>query len=328
MFYICAILTFFFIVLPLKSHAVSQTPKKTEPIKIDAAVSDELSYILTFIRPSNDKSENRLKDNKPDKTVFDPGAVEKLINFVISDKKNGLYYADKKKFYGAESAYYEFDVNDSLEHLLHLTYNPDIPAALTAPSSIHMSRWLETDGLKKPIPKMWQYLADLDKPVVVRGKETVTNTPDQSSGGYYSYDLHRTLILFKHKKNNNVFISLSSQTDVSDVGKRGYVLGSDDDWNYLYSGKKGLTKTGIQWVRSYMYDSTLISVFYEKESGPARWGIFKWLRAGWMNANVVRKHHIYKGIERYARTVKKIVEHPLLPEVPEVANFICLWKFP
>ena len=39
----------------------------------------------------------------------------------------------------------------------------------------------------------------------------------------------------------NVIITVSAQTDVSSVGKKGYVLGADEDWDYFYSGKKGLT---------------------------------------------------------------------------------------
>ncbi len=186
-----------------------------------------------------------------------------------------------------------------------------------APSSMRISEWLEVDGSKKPLPKMWEYLADLKDPVIIRGKENVVNTPDQSSGGYYSYGLNRTFIMFKHKT-NNAFISVSRQADVSNVGKRGFTLGSDDDWNYLYSDKKGLPKLGLNWVKSYIYDSNMVAVIYETESGPTRWGIFKWMKAGWMKANVVKKKHIYKGIDRYAKTIKKLIEHPLLPGVPEL----------
>ena len=152
----------------------------------------------------------------------------------------------------------------------------------------------------------------------MQGVEHVVNTPDQFSGGYYEYDLNRTMSMIKHN-GRNVFISLSRQPNVSNVGKRGFVLGSDDDWNYLYSGKKGLAKSGLEWVKSYMYDSSTVAILYETSPGQARWAIFKWVKAGWLRANVVKKRHIYQGIKRYVKTFRKIIESPLLPDAPELA---------
>jgi len=152
--------------------------------------------------------------------------------------------------------------------------------------------------------------------VIVRGHEIVENTLDVNTGGYYRYGLNRTLILMKHR-GNNLLISLSKQTDVSDVGKKGLVLGPDDDWNYLYSDKKGLNKTGLGWVSSYMYDSFSAIVYYEMPGGAARvkCGAFKWLNAGWRKINMVKEHHIHRGLLRYEQAFKRIIEEPSLPDV-------------
>jgi hypothetical protein len=37
-------------------------------------------------------------------------------------------------------------------------------------------------------------------------------------------------------------------------------------------------------------------------------GTFKWLRAGWSNINMVKKEHIYRGLQRYAETYTSIIE--------------------
>ena len=125
-------------------------------------------------------------------------------------------------------------------------------------------------------------------PVVVRGVETVEITPDINTGTYYKYDLDRTMILFKHQ-GRNVFVSLSRQKGQSEVGKKGVVVGDDEDWNYLYSGEKGINKTGLGWVDSYMYGSSSIILFYEPDpdNPMVKCAVFKWLRAGWKKINMV-----------------------------------------
>jgi len=72
-------------------------------------------------------------------------------------------------------------------------------------------------------------LADPDKAVAME------ITPDTHSGAYYACNIHQTLLLFKYRQ-RNILVTVSRQVDVSTVGKKGYVLGGDDDWDYLYSG--------------------------------------------------------------------------------------------
>jgi hypothetical protein len=242
------------------------------------------------------------------------------LEVVASDKpENTLYYLDKS--FGATSAYHEFVFEKDLRHILRFSYNPDIPSFITTPSSTRLSQWAGDGGGDFEFPNLSNSLNELDGPVMVKGIETVENTPDLFTGGYYKYDLDRTILLFS-QEGRNVLVSLSKQKDVSGVGKKGAVLGSDEDWSYLYSGVKGLNKKGLGWVSSYMYDSYSVIVYMEMEPGkqPVKCGTFKWLRAGWSNINMVKKEHIYRGLQRYAETYKSIIETLTEPDADKFAQ--------
>jgi hypothetical protein len=170
-------------------------------------------------------------------------------------------------------------------------------------------------------------LSRLDQPVMVTGVEHEEITPDLNTGAYYGYDLNRTLILMKYQ-GRPALISISRQKNVSDVGKKGVVLGKDGNWDYFYSGQNGLNKPGLGWVNSYMYDSYTISIFIEQggSSPLVHCGIFKWLRAGWADMNMVQNQHIYRGLQRYTNTVKEILEYPSLPEADNMAEIFSIIK--
>ena len=307
------VLTAAVIFFPAASQADDHDEEKIESSQVPDVVSDELAWLLGKVSVSKSGSDGKGAESQP---TIDAGAIENLLEFVLSDKKDGLYHADRKKFSKSESAYYEFDITNQLDRLLEMIHNPGIPGSFLAPSSMRISTWLKGGG-KNMAPSVWKDIISRREPFLVQGVEHVVNTPDQFSGGYYEYNLNRTMAMVKHN-GKNVFISLSRQPKVSEVGKRGFVLGSDDDWNYLYSGKKGLAKSGIEWVKSYMYDSRTVAILYETSPGKARWAIFKWVKAGWLRANVVKRRHIYQGIQRYVKTFRKIIESPLLPDVPEL----------
>jgi len=141
-------------------------------------------------------------------------------------------------------------------------------------------------------------------------------TPDLTSGAYYAYKSFQTVLRFKHRQ-RKVLVTVARQADVSVVGKKGYILGDDNDWDYYYTGKKGLTLPALGWVRSYMYDSSGINIYYETDPGAprVRCAMFKWLRAGWSKINMVQKKHIYLGLKRFAVPFKEILEYPRLPSV-------------
>jgi hypothetical protein len=187
---------------------------------------------------------------------------------------------------------------------------------------VRLAYWTEINGKNQLFPDLASKLAVLDRPFMVTGVEHEEITPDLNTGAYYGYDLNRILILFKYQ-GRPVLISVSKQINVSDVGKKGLVLGKDGNWDYFYSGQNGLNKPGLGWVNSYMYDSYTVSVFIEQDgagSRRVRCGVFKWLRAGWADVNMVQNQHIYKGLQRYTDTVKEILEHPSLPEPVKMAE--------
>jgi hypothetical protein len=292
-----------FMLFPFSSLAGNKLKER----KIPETLSPGLLHLLNIVEPENEES-------------FKPHLIEKVLDFVLSaDCTTSLYYTDKK--FAGTSAYYGFDVHKSLEHILRLAYNPNIPSYAVAPSSVRLSHWTEVGGQNRPLPEIWKLLPLLKQPVVVKGVEYMQNTPDLFTGAYYGYHLNRALCLFRYK-NRNTLISLSKQTDTSDVGKKGLVLGSDENWDYFYSGQKGLTKKGLGWVRSYMYDSASIVVYSEidGDASRVRCGVFKWLNAGWADINMVRKKHIHRGLERFGKTFKAIMEYPYLPKTMELAN--------
>lgn len=246
--------------------------------------------------------------------------VNEILEFVMAPKKTGARYHTQGLF-DAASAYYEFIFEKDLAHVLELSYNPKMPSHLMGPSSMRLSYWSQFGDRRQQMPNLSELLGDLEKPVIVTGREVVENTPDENTGAYYRYNLDRTLILMKHN-GNNVLISLSKQVGASDVGKKGVVLGDDSDWNYLYSDKKGLTKKGLGWVRSYMYDSASIVVYYETKGATpqVKYGAFKWLNAGWQLINMVKTHHIHKGLLRYSQAYKSIIENPNLEDSSILAD--------
>jgi hypothetical protein len=252
--------------------------------------------------------------------TFQPERIAGLMAFVTGSKKNGMRFTAEASN-GFSSSYNEVDVRTRLTDLLQYAFNPAIPWFATSPASLRSSQWKQTEKPWANLPALWDLLGKTDAPVVIRGRETVENTPDIFSGGYYRYDLYRTLIVFNSGSRRSV-LSISKQADVSDVGRKGYIVGNDEDWNYFYSGEPGLNVTGLGWVKSYMYDSAGISVYTEagQDSMLVRAASFKWLRAGWSNINMVQNDHIYQGMMRFARAFKEIMESPRLPSVNTFEN--------
>jgi hypothetical protein len=287
-------------VVPAESRATNE-----KVLPADALSGAE--HLLELAGPANDKK-------------FQPERVAALMDFIIRPKKDSERYSAGGAD-GFSSSYNEVDVRTRLVDLLRYSFNPAIPWFTTSPASLRSTSWKHTEKPWTELPRLWELVGVGDSPVVVRGMETVENTPDLTTGGYYRYDLYRTLILFTSGARRTV-ISISKQVDVSEVGRKGYIIGNDDNWTYFYSGEPGLNVTGLGWVKSYMYDSAGISVY--TEAGPdtawTRTANLKWLRAGWSNINMVQNDHIYEGLVRYARALKEIIESPRLPSVNVFEN--------
>lgn len=300
-----------FLILPVQSGADNNPEEKMVP----KSIYPGLHHFLDLVDPGKSVS-------------FDPGLVADVMEFVESPKEeHTLYFADG--VLDMPSAYHEVDSRADLRKIANYAFNPDIPDIATMPSSVRLFHWMDEKGQRRPAPRVDQYLGNLDTPAVEKALQYVEITPDTHSGAYYGYNLHQTLIVFKYKQ-RRVLITISRQADVSTVGKKGYILGTDDDWDYFYSGQKGLTIPTLGWVSSYMYTSSAINIYDEMDPGSplVRCAMFKWLRAGWSGINMVQRKHIYSGLKRFARPFKEIMEYPALPPVEVMAsNFSRIRKF-
>jgi len=306
---VTAVVVIAFLFSPIPAGAL----KGRQEIKVPDALNPGLDYLLALVAPDT-------------KDTFGLGRIKKVLDFVASPKSNpALYYTDKK--FDANSVYYEFEIQSDLDHILRYTFNPEIPSFAFRPSSVRLSYWSEVNGRKRDLPKLWHILPKADSPIIVRGVEHTEITPDLFSGAYYQYDTDELLILCKDR-GRRLLINIARQKDKSDVGRKGIILGKDEDWHYFYSGQVGLTKTGLGWVNSYMYDSFSVSFYYEVDQKVplVKCGTFKWLRAGWSNLNLVNKKHIHRGMERFAKDFKAILEHPKLPQASELASIFSKYQ--
>ncbi|MCF8062885.1 MAG: hypothetical protein K9M82_10245 [Deltaproteobacteria bacterium] len=308
----CSLVLFSWIVcLPLFAAGPFEAPAGAEtlqPERIDReGIAEGIQHLLEIADPS---AKGRL----------DPSLVRPILAFIASEKEAGrLYHTGERD--GAASAYNEFGIRKNLSSVIQYAYNPDIPANVFRPSSIRLTQWLEVNGEKQSLPRLWTHLPNPDPPVVVTGVEYEENTPDQTTGACYRYTMDRALVLFRDK-GRNVFISISKQPDPSDKGKKGACLGGDRNWDYLYTGEEGLTRSGLGWADTRIYESASIAVYYEIDRAfpLVRCGVFKWIRAGWAGLNVVKERHIYQGMERFARGFRETIHHPRLPEPTRLAH--------
>ena len=248
---------------------------------------------------------------------FNPEQLSGLINFVRSTSSETSLALKKRR--EAEGAFHAFSIQGDMAQVLDYAYNPDIPIYVTMPSSLRKQEWLTpwiTDALRN-LPRNAESAADIR---MLRGRDREAVTPNTNTGGYYVYSQDR-IVTTLPGPTGPVLISVSSQTDMSEVGKKGCVVGDDKNWNYLYSGETGLNKTGLGWINSYMYyaDSVLIFVA-DTSANTVQVGSFKWLNAGWAKINMVKSSHILDGIKRFATTFKTILEAPGLPAAPLLAG--------
>ena len=294
----CALIMLVFM-FQTASVSVAETLPETP---VPDSLSPELMYLLALADPDPLQS-------------FQPSKITTLLEYIQAPKATDvLHYANPEL--GSPSAYFDFDVRQHFGHVLDYAFNPNVPGHLMTPSSTRISHWDPLQGSDGRLPALGDAADKLQVPIVVKGIETIENTPDVFSGAYYRYQLYRTLILFTYD-NRRVLISISKQTGPSDVGQKGYVLGSDDNWDYFYSGEPGLTLPGLGWVRSRMFDSYGMNIYIELDPAAPllRCGVFRWVQAGWSKINAVKRHHIHNGIKRFAKSFKEIMEHPSLPGI-------------
>lgn len=252
-------------------------------------------------------------------TGLDENAIAILVDYVLSSKPAKERGLPKSK--DCTGAYYEFDTKITFPRMIEYSFSPVIPPVITRPSSLRYSTWTAPRVDTQKIPNGWKPIPPGGAPVVIHGIEHDSNTPDLSTGVYHEYDMNRTLIL-SNVKGHQALVSVSKQISTSKVGKKGAILGNDNDWNYYYSGESGNSITGLGWAKSYIYDYFSVTVLVESgtSASSVRAGVFQWLRAGWSGINFVRETHIIGGLKRYGRDCKMILESPRLPSINQMMS--------
>lgn len=296
----------------------------TKKYDVVAGLTLFLSVIFILTLPTAEASEsfssgfNHLLEITTDKTKsFDVTKIETIIEYVDSDA-----YRTTPDYSGgiqdSQSAYYGYSLNCSMKQILRICYNPKIPACAILPENIRLSTWEEEEP-----SELWKELNAMTENIIIKGSSYMQNTPDTSTGAYYGYDSLSTSILMKYNT-KTVYISVSKQKDISEVGKKGFVLGNYDDLNYFYSGQPGLNKFGLGGIKSYLYDGFSVSVYIESEKDKNRihCGTFKWLNGGWAGLNIIKKKHIYNGLKRFADSQKVLLESGRFPNYETLVS-IC-----
>jgi hypothetical protein len=253
----------------------------------------------------------------------DPAKFNELVDFVRATPVGSQAELEPRD--GAAGALFVFDIEGGLADVLEYGYSPDVPAYMTMPSSLQNHQWI-TPEVHDELRRLLRDHLDnrnnnpVDRVRLLRGKEHEIITPDLNTGGYYAYTQDRLVALMPGSA-GPVLISTTIQSEPSMVGKKGCVVGDDKDWNYLYSDEKGINKTGLGWVESYMYRAYSVMVYAtDLSAGTVRAASFKWLNAGWAKINMVKSHHILNGIKRFASDFKTILESPHLPAASTLAD--------
>jgi hypothetical protein len=262
----------------------------------------DLEYALSLYEPSTD---------------LDPEKLSTLVNFISTRPAETSMKLKERQ--GASGAFYAFSIKADFARVLDYAYNPDIPLYVTMPSSLREHEWL-TPQVNDALRNLPRKVESADDIRLLRGRDREIITPDTNTGGYYEYDQDRMVTIFPGPT-GPVLISVSSQNDLSEVGKKGCVVGDDSNWNYLYSEEEGLNTTGLGWVSSYMYNAHSVLIYVvDSSSDTIRVGSFKWLNAGWAKMNMVKSSHILNGIIRFASDFKEVLESPDLPEAIVLKN--------
>jgi hypothetical protein len=275
---------------------VVEVQNSDEERSVPESVYASLDHLLSLFQPDTDLDRQQLQE---------------LIDFVRATpaESNGFL----KERNGASGAFHVFDIHGSFDHILEYSYNPDIPVYVTMPSSLQEQQWL-TPEVIEILKKLPQTVESGEERTLLRGREQEVITPDTNTGGYYQYSQDRIVMALPASR-GPVLISITNQSEPSEVGKKGCVVGDDKNWNYLYSDEKGINKTGLGWVDSFMYFAYSVIVYAaDTTNNVVRVSSFKWLNAGWAKINMVKSSHILEGIKRFASDYKEVLESPDLPE--------------
>ena len=270
-------------------------------INLSSEVTSTLHYLLNFLK-------------KSDPPAFDGQRVQPFVTFITSPKLPDTLYIAGDSF-NAPAAYNEFSIALDLQRIIDYTLDADIPSFVFWPSSLRLSAWTSVEGGYGQMARLRAASSELNTPFFLTGTEHITITPDQNTGAYFSYDVDKMVILSPYQ-NGKVLIFIQSQQAPSAVGRKGWVLGEDDEWSYLYTTKKGIGLKGLGWADTYMYDSYNVTIYYQPDHRipMVTYGSVSWVKAGWAGINMVKPKHIHRGLVRVADAFTAVMENPRLPE--------------
>jgi hypothetical protein len=271
-----------------------------ESIGQSEAVESGLTYLLDYCADAS-------KGASIDFSQIDP-----LVAFVRGAEEMVAHTPRQRD--DNHGAFIAYTLDRSMQEALRYAYNQHIPEGAINASSVRYVQWEQISVGGSGPPELWRMVNDLAQPKVVRGVVREIISPDLHTGAYYEYGLNRAFLLYR-QENLLVMISISSQNGDSEVGRKGFIIGEDENWNYLYTEEPGLDKTGLGWVKSRIYDFYSICTYVEDldQPGKIKIGIFQWLGAGWAGFNLVESHHIHKGMVRQTSQFKALLESQRMP---------------
>jgi hypothetical protein len=265
---------------------------------LPAEIETGLSYLLELIHKKGSK--------------FDPAKILPLLDLVAQGGDDTEQPKPSTRESG-NGACLRAQVKAPLERILRYEYNHRIPTFLVSPNALRLSNWYPESDIVTNKVELWNEFSTLNKPLLLWGKQFEVNTPDLFSGSYYRYDLNRLIIIMKHN-GKKVMISASKMPNPSEAGKKALII-DEKNWNYFYSGIQGLGIRLMGMLNTYIYDSASIKILYETDSTKPQTTImlFKWLKAGWADINMVKRSHIYDGSVRFVEGLKEVIESDSLP---------------
>ncbi len=271
-----------------------------EPPLISDDIEKALDQLVVFCTDSGSRQ-------------IDPQPVDALAAFVQNTPQTGIQAVqDRHEIRGSGVVY---ELKRPLADIIRYIYNRRIPEGAINPSSVNYSFWKEVTGNGQALPDMWKALESGSGPTIIRGVVREFISPDLHTGAHYTYDLQRAFVV-QRRGTSRIVLSMSFQPAPSEVGRKGFIVGNDQDWNYLYTQEVGLNKAGLGWVKSKIYNFFSVCCYVEDDARPGivRVGAFQWLGAGWAGLNVVDTQHIRRGLQRYADQFKAMLESGRMPD--------------
>ncbi|MCL2124106.1 MAG: hypothetical protein FWH34_08430, partial [Desulfovibrionaceae bacterium] len=240
--------------------------------------------------------------------------LARLARLMMSPAVNPDAVRVAKREYG-EGVLLRQTFRSSFAKLLRYCFDPRIPAEILYPMVLRRGNWLPDSQFVQENVKLWERIDKQDM-LVLRGTEYEEITPDVFSGCYYNYKLRRLIVLL-HVDGKPALFSVARQDGPSSVGCKAAIVGSDSNWNYVYTKVVGSNLKLVGWAETYMYDSAVVSLTYPSGEGGGL-AFFKWVKAGWSNMNMVKSRHIRSGGERFLANMRQVLDSQNLPEPDDI----------